>query len=246
MAVNAFIAYAKKLINFVYPPLCPGCLSEVDGDYMLCHKCWSNIDFLTGQCCPVCALPHTLSFESPQPCLSCIDKKRSFSASVAVVAYKDKVKHLVKQFKQHKRFDIGVYMAHNMARKAESLIEQADFLVPVPMHLQKLRRKGFNHALTLTKILAEENKKNVLDCLLKTNSGVSQASLEIKAQRISNAKNSFTYHERFKGQILNKNLLLIDDVMTTGATLEACAKALKKVGAKKVNTLVFARTPLLV
>ena len=134
-------------------------------------------------------------------------------------------------------------MAYHMYRIGHKILEQSDYIIPVPLHSNRLRSRGFNQSTLLAKSLDPTIAKKInTNILIRHKDTPSQGQLKRKA-REENIRKAFSFKLRLqKKTIEDKTITLIDDIMTTGATLNACAKVLKDSGVKKVNVLVFSRS----
>ena len=233
----------QKVLHFIYPSLCPFCRESVEKDGVICHACWPKMSFITKPFCQKCALPLELAFQEETICGQCLLEPPVFSDSRAVFSYAPLVKRLILRFKNNQATALASFMGDQMYEKSKDLIQTSDFIVPVPLHKKRLQKRGFNQATLLAWRVAKDDISKVKTQLLvrKTNTP-SQGSLSAK-NRKKNVENAFGIHPFFqKKQLSGKVVTLIDDVMTTGATLSSCAKVLKKEGARVVNVVVFSRT----
>jgi ComF family protein len=238
-----FHSVKKFILDALFPVSCLGCQKE---GFWLCPACFAQIKILDFQLCPVCEKNIT---ENGSLCPNCRTSRKSFLDSIVVaVSYENPViKKLVYNLKY--RF---------IARSADPLSELMakvllrndlpipDLIVPVPLHPRRLRWRGFNQsrllAENISKNLAPLLKIEVEDILRRNRNNKAQMKIKSYQQRLQNIQNIFSFDAQFSKDILkNKEVLLVDDVATTGATLEECAKVLKKNGAKKVYGAVIAR-----
>ena len=171
-------------------------------------------------------------------CDSCITNPPAWDYGRAAVVYSGGGRRAVLGLKHGDRLDMARPLAEWMARSGGDLLEQADVITPVPLHWRRLFRRRYNQSVELARCLAEiSGKPYIPDLLLRTKATPSQDGLT-RAQRHENQRGVFRHNPR---QPLAKNILLIDDVMTTGATLSACAETLRTAGAERIDALVLAR-----
>lgn len=225
----------SSLFSIVYPCTCPVCKNPSDAFLYapICANCWSTIKRYNGPSCKICASP--LVSEYSKVCSECLHEAPPFSLVVNYGLYSDALSeaiHLLK-FSGLKR------IAKPLGRLLFELpIPPLDGIVPVPMTVKTLRARGFNQTLLLSRILSRHLRIPLrMDMLHKERETPPQIGLRAK-ERVSNLKNAF--EGRGGGDKLR--LILLDDVMTTGATVRECSKALLKAGAKEVVVVTLARS----
>jgi len=226
------------LLDIFFPRFCFGCGKE--GTY-LCQDCQSCLEVIEDNFC-LCENPKRLP-ESGK-CGSCQRKK--LDGLFFAVSYQNKiVKKLIQEFKYEPFIKdlaeplTNLIINHILLLNEENRFRKGDVLIPIPLSKRKLKSRGFNQAEEIAKELSKELKIPVVaDCLIKTKENLPQMELSGK-ERIENIKGVFEI--RNKEKIQNKKILLVDDVYTTGATMEECAKILKQAGAKEVWGVVIAR-----
>lgn len=232
---NALIA---RLLNILYPSQCPKCGTSSDVFHLspICSSCWSEIRRYSGPSCKICALP--VVSEHSNVCGQCLKKTPPFSRVITYGLYEDILAEAINQLKFH-----GIKrISKTLGRLLLSLgLPEADGIVPVPMTINRLRERGFNQSLLIARVIAKEsNIPLLMDTLLKKKETPPQIGLSAK-ERLLNLKNAF----EVKGDIKGLRLLLVDDVMTTGATVTECSKVLMKAGAKEVIVLTLARAGMI-
>jgi ComF family protein len=237
---NAIIdhhALTAGFLNILYPSHCPLCAQSSDtfSHAPICSACWSAIKRYNGPSCEVCALP--VVSEYSHICGQCIKKKPPFSRAIAYGLYGDPLAEAINQLK--------FYGIKRIGRGLGSLLTgldlpQADGIVPVPLTIKRLREREFNQALLIGRSVSKKTGIPLfIDILTKKKETPPQIGLSA-AERMANLKNAFAV----TGNINSLRLILIDDVMTTGATVTECSRALLKAGAKEVSVLVVARAGL--
>ena len=189
-------------------------------------------------------MPESASSESE--CLECISEPPPFAKARAALCYDQHATPFITRFKYSDQLQFAPLLALWMENAGRDLLAQADIITPVPLHWTRLFTRKYNQAAILAQMMARNSTGEYLPELLKrVRRTPPQASLHNKTQRIHNVKGAFQLHPRLeRDTIKGKVILLIDYVMTTGATIRACAKVLKKSGAKKVWVLTAARTVL--
>lgn len=210
------------------------------GSSGLSPEAWSRIRFLEAPVCNGCGSPFDYDLGDGARCAACEAKPRAFSRARAACLYDEASRDLILQFKHADRIDLAHLFAGWISRSAADLLEQADAITPVPMPPMRLIRRRYNQAAEIARPLARRMGLAYRPGLLQRRSGESQAGRS-GVGRKRNVAGAFTAPERAKAKIEGRRILLIDDVLTTGATAEACARALLKAGAAAVDVAVVAR-----
>jgi ComF family protein len=203
----------------------------------LCPDCAREIKWIGDPLCPRCGRPFPKGTDS-HLCSDCLRQKHHFDWCRAVVAYQGVMAEAIQRFKYHGEIQLADSLGWFWKKMVlEDLPIEA--IIPVPLHPSRLRERGFNQALVLGRILGRILDKRVLSKgLRRIRNTVPQVQLD-HSQREKNVRGAFTVRET--REIGDKNILLVDDVLTTGATVNECAKVLKKAGARQVFVLSLAR-----
>ena len=232
------------VLDTLFPVRCLGCGERKE---WLCEKCLSHIPLRTTQLCPACLTQITPTGEV---CFVCYSGKAKRSLDGLFVAAHYKTKLLSQAIHTYKyRFVSAV------AEPLSKLLLQAlhhgelplpDLIVPVPLHSKRLRYRGFNQAALPARILSADLVPTLTlplleGALLRTRFTLPQMKTENKKERLANLRDAFAVDPQMKSEIKGRSIWLIDDVATTGTTLELCARVLKKAGAKSVFGIVLAR-----
>ncbi len=233
-------SFLKHLLNFVFPRGCPLCRSDVPADYpwVICPECFGRISSWKGLACETCGLPLP---DGGSHCHVCRRRKRAFWTARSAGVYDGVLKDALRQLKYRGRASIARPLGHFLAEYWKGMREECpvDAVAAVPLHFWRMRRRGYNQAELLARAFCRETGLPWAGrCLVRKRITRSQTELDLE-KRFANVEGAFIVRktERVKG----KTILLIDDVCTTGATLEACAAALKDAGAKSVHGLTAAR-----
>ncbi len=231
-----------KIISFIYPNYCASCgklLNENDTT-CFCNDCWNKIELIKGETCIKCGKPIKTADGICQEC----KKVKSFHYHnlKAIGIYDNILKDAVHLYKFKSRWKIGYDFANIIIQNIDDeYIQDNDMIIPVPLTREKEYNRGFSQTFIIAnKIGKYFNIPVYKDVMVKTRETVSQ-SLLLRQERLDNLKNSFAINKKKKDTILNKNILLFDDVFTTGATVIECSRVLKDNGAKRVNVLTLAR-----
>ena len=232
-------------VDSLLPPQCPLCRVFVDGPYKLCAACFGKMSFITAPHCLRCGLAFaTMGEAGPQgQCLGCLRRPPAFGRARAAFCYDDAARPLILPFKHADRTELAPVLAAMMARAGAALLVEAGAILPVPLHRRRLVARRYNQAALLASCLARRaNKPWLPDTLMRhrVTTSLGDMSAAARQQEVSNA---FTIRPSRQPGIQGKRLLLIDDVMTSGATASACAAAALQAGAAAVDVLVAARVP---
>ena len=216
--------------------LCASCIeSNIANNHAVCKPCLNDLPWHPKTSCPQCGLA-----SSGMVCGSCLNSPPDFDATISVFLYAYPIDAMMQRYKYGSLLNLGDAFGELLAEKIH--IENIDLIIPMPMHPQRLKERGFNQALEIAKILDKllcKNYKGKLDykSVARQTLTPPQASLPLK-DRVKNIKGAFKVHADLSG----KRIAIVDDVMTTGASLNELAKTLKKAGAGHVECWVIART----
>jgi len=230
----------RSALDLLFPPLCTACRVPLSEPHSLCAACWRAIAFLDGPCCAQCGYPFDFDPGAGTLCGGCLARPPAFDKARAVMRYDDKSRDLILAFKRADRLDLVPAFANWLGRAGRTLLEEADLIVPVPLHRSRLWQRRYNQSALLAQELSRRTGLASDPFLLeRVRRTPSQGQMPSAKARRRNVLGAF----RVVNQPLpaGKTVLLIDDVYTTGATLEACARALKRAKAKRILVLTLAR-----
>jgi len=241
-AAAAALSFAGRLLlDTLLPPQCLSCRALVDRPGQLCAKCWSGIDFIAGACCAACGLPFDYDVGAGALCGACARRRPRYDRARAVFRYDEHSRGLVLRFKYADQLEGAPSYGAWLARAGAELVREADLIAPVPLHRWRLLRRRFNQSAVLAHALGRQAGKPVTaDLLLRTRATPSQGGLNFR-QRRRNVRNAFAVRPTRAALVRGRRVLLVDDVLTTGATVEACARALLAAGASGIDVVVLAR-----
>lgn len=235
--------YTNAFLELIYPSkticyMCSGTL-EKDAKYSLCHNCYNNnLPFIPEHHCIKCGIPLRMT-EDGSICERCKNSNYYFDRVISAVKYERDVKNLIYKFKYSNHTYLATTIGRIMAHKLKQEDIEADIIIPVPLYKGKEKERGFNQAILISKYIAEETNIPLnTDILVRTKNTKVMYNLTGK-ERLENVEGAFKVIN--KGIIVNKNILLVDDIFTTGATVNSCSKELTDGGAKSITVLTFAR-----
>ncbi len=229
----------QQILNILCPPLCPICQTEIDEAHGLCPKCYQKLRFITEPCCQICGRPFEYKGLGKPICAKCMKKKPSYDMARSVLEYDDFSKKLILLFKHADKTELTPLFTKFLKQVDSKLFKNTDMIIPVPLHWTRRVKRQYNQSALLAKSLGKELKIPFNPTILKRiRHTVSQGHLTHK-QRQKNVHNAFQVKHSYL--IKGKTILVIDDVMTTGSTLNECAKILKKSGVKSVKVLTMHR-----
>ncbi|MEM6617750.1 MAG: ComF family protein [Pseudomonadota bacterium] len=232
-----------RLFQTVYPSRCLACGEEVLNDAALCPGCWPDAHFVSGTACESCGVPVPATRENggPNICESCHLDPPPWAKGRAVALYDGPVRRMVMALKHGDRLDLVPKMAGWMSAAGDDLITPATVLAPVPLHWTRLLRRRYNQAALLAAQVAHmTGGRHVPDLLQRTRATGQQRDMD-RSERFQNQRTAIRPHPGRHRLLAGAQVLIVDDVMTTGATLTACTEALLAAGAARVDVLVFAR-----
>lgn len=232
----------QSVIRAIYPPQCVSCDAQTEDDFGLCNACWRDTQFIGGLVCDTCGVP--LPGEdpgTPVQCDDCMTIARPWDQGRAVLAYTGVGRKLVLALKHGDRTDLAAPLARWMAQKTRDFAETDSVFVPVPLHWTRLIRRRYNQSALLAQEMAKVLGWPVcVDALLRPKRTRALGGFSRDA-RFSEVTDAIVPNPRRQGDIQDRPVILVDDVMTSGATLAVCAEALRKGGARNVSIVTLAR-----
>ncbi len=228
---------AKAALDLLFPPQCMACRAPVS-DAGFCAACWSGITFLDGPGCACCGLPFPVALEGDNLCAACLARPPAFDSARAILAYDEASKGAILALKHADRLDLVPGFSRWLARVGRT--QDCDLIVPVPLHRTRLWQRRYNQAAELARRLAREFRLPAdTQGLARSRPTPSQGAMPSAKARRRNVQRAFRVPD--PARVAGRRILLLDDVLTTGATVEACARALKRAGAARVHVLALAR-----
>jgi ComF family protein len=233
-------ALSRDVIDLLMPPACTACKAPVATAPGLCGDCWSALPAISGARCVQCSIPLPLAWQAESHCLGCLNQPPRFDRTAAPFLYQGPARETVLALKNG-REAYAPAMAAAMLRSAPGWPETGTLVAAVPLHRWRLAARGYNQALLLARaISAQAGAQLDPDLLLRVKATPRTAGLS-RAQRRRNVEGAFRLSPDGKARIAGRAVLLVDDVMTSGATASAAAAVLKRGGAVRVDVMVYAR-----
>lgn len=233
----------RLALNVLLPPHCLTCDQPVDAPGRLCPACFRNTHFITAPCCARCGVPFEAaeSGGAGQECADCRADPPPWGAARAALRYDEQARRMLLPFKYGDRVETARALAPMMARAGASLLREADLLVPVPLHRRRLLARRYNQAALLTRALSRlTGTPAVLDALRRTRPTRPLASMSSE-RRSAELEGAIVIRQSRRAAFGNRRVLLVDDVLTSGATARSCVRALLEAGAGRVDVLAAAR-----
>lgn len=242
---KTFMAVGNGVVNTVLPPRCFSCGVLVADQGDMCPTCWTGLCFISKPQCQCCGYPFEFSQEDDdgtgQLCGPCMEVPPLFENSRSVFRYDDTSKRLILAFKYFDKLDGVSSFAKLMWRTIEPFTSDDDIIVPVPLHPRRLFTRRFNQAALLAKAMAKHSELEVdMLSLARTKSTPIQGGLS-RRQRTKNVRGAFAIEDGGKNKLKGKRVVLVDDVFTTGATVNECVKVLLRAKVTSVVVISLAR-----
>jgi ComF family protein len=242
-ACATLTGWMNVALGFVYPEACQICGVEraTSAEGFVCPRCWSQIRFIQPPFCTRCGLPSEGDVTTPFECANCRTMDLQFRSARSAVAARGMVLEAIHRYKYQRALWFEPFLADLLIRQAEPELrrEKWDWIVPVPLHSMKQREREFNQAERLAARLGEAANIPVHTRLLERIVPTRTQTRLAREERAANVRNAFILRngQRLRG----KRIVLLDDVFTTGATTNACAKVLRKAGVAEVCVWTVAR-----
>lgn len=241
-----FQGQLQSALRTLYPPVCVSCAAPVASDFGLCGACLPQVPFISGGVCDGCGVPLAgLATGQTDTCDDCLTIPRPWQQGRAAMVYSDLGRTLVLQLKHADRTDLARPCGAWLARAAAPLVQSDTLIVPVPMHRARLVRRRYNQAVLLARAAARNLDRPMCPDLLRRVRRTPMQDHRGRDERFANLDGAIALHgPRARAlEVRGRHILLLDDVMTSGATLGACARACLDGGARRVDVVVLARTP---
>lgn len=234
----------NQILDTILPPRCIVTGDIVDRQGMISPQAWGQLNFISDPQCDRCGFPFDFDDGAAKKgnfCAACLKVPPIFSQARSALIYDDISRDVILGFKHGDQTQAVPSFIPWLLRTGEEILARSDYLVPVPLHRWRMLRRRYNQAGLIAQYLSKETSIPVfLDLIERKKATVTQGHLKAN-ERQRNVRNAFTVPDNYREKIRNKHICLIDDVYTTGATINECTKILLKAGASSVNILTLAR-----
>lgn len=238
--VGVLRAVWRAVADFVYPPSCVGCGCKTRQGGALCQICWVDVQFIERPYCEVLGIPFARDHGPGVLCAQAIAEPPPFERLRAATVHDGPARKLVHQLKYMDRTDLAHLMARWMLRASDGAVAACDCIVPVPLHRRRFLARRFNQSAELARhVSVLASKPLVASALVRIKPTSRQVGLSARARK-KNVRGAFAIAPGRESAFAGKRVVLVDDVYTTGATVAAAARRLKKAGARDVTVLTFA------
>src|SRR5664279_3503356 len=231
---------ARLALDIALPTLCVACREPVDGEGV-CAACWAKLSFIAKPYCPRLGIPFVYDPGPELLSMEAIANPPAYQRARAAVRYDDVARTLVHALKYQDRTDLAPAMGRWMARAGQELLDGADVLVPVPLHWRRGWSRRYNQSGALARVIEGESRVNLRGDVLRRIRATEQQVGLSRPQRASNVQGAFKVADEAQSDVQGRRVIVIDDVLTSGATVDACARALLRAKAAQVDVLVFTR-----
>lgn len=232
----------QAALHLIYPPQCICCDARVTTDFGLCGTCWKETPFITGLVCDLCGAPLPGQDNGHiAHCDDCLTVARPWHRGRSVMLYRDRARDIVLQLKHADRVDLARPAGTWLARAAQPLMTPDTILVPIPLHWTRLLRRRYNQSVLLAAQISRQAGAPHLPDLLKRLRNTQSQEGRSRDDRFRNLHGAISVHPRRAEAVRNRSVLLVDDVLTSGATFAAAAEACLAAGARQVCVLALSR-----
>ncbi|UWQ24761.1 ComF family protein [Leisingera aquaemixtae] len=236
------LAGIQTAVSLIYPPQCLGCGGLVGSDFGLCGTCWSGMSFISGTVCEGCGVPLPGEADGFRlECDSCLRHPRPWSQGRSALVYEGQGRKLVLALKHGDRTEIAQTAAVWLERAAQPMLQNDPLICPVPLHWTRLLKRKYNQSAVLADALARRAGLQHCPDLLRRIRKTPALEGKTRDQRYQLLGSAIGAHPGRLNRIRGRSVLIVDDVMTSGATLSACTDACLRAGAADVRVAVLAR-----
>ena len=229
----------RPILDFALPPRCPGCGAVTDEPHRFCLTCWTQLAFLGDPCCARCALPFEYGEGAEVICGRCMAEPPAYDRLRAAVAYGDMARAVALKLKYGGRPSVAETMARFIERHLDA--STAPILAPVPLHRWRIWRRGYNQSALIAGVMARRAALEAqLDLLERVKATPVLRGMNPRERKAA-VRGAFRVNPKRKEGLRGRAVILVDDIYTSGATVNACARILRRAGAARVDVLCWAR-----
>jgi ComF family protein len=228
----------KKVLNWIFVDKCAVCAREISPDAFLCTECFCKLTFIDVSHCKRCGKLLEILYDEENLCRICASEERYFDSGRSLLDYNDYSSKIVMKIKKKADEGVAQKCAQMLFGRYKNIIREVDLIVPTPSHFCRILRRGFNPATIIAKYISIASGIDMNVKILKRVKKTEYQKGKTFEERQRNVDKAFALTKKLHGE----NILIVDDVMTTGATISACAKTLKEHGAGIVNFVTVAST----
>ena len=235
--------FVEFIISLIMPKSCLIC-NKIILDGYFCSEDFDKLHFISKPNCKICGQPFEFEVAQNMICAVCIYKKPKFDRAISILKYDEISKNFILSFKYQDKTQLAGFFANLMFIGAKEILADIDFVTPVALHKNRLRKRKFNHSALIAKNFAKIAKLSIIyDLLIRQKNTKPQFSLS-KLARKRNISGAFIFNIKYLEIIKGKNILIIDDVITTGVTIDEYCKVLRKFKIGKIYDLTLAKTTI--
>jgi len=239
-ASNLAAGLGRSFLRLLMPPLCIACHASVAETSALCTSCWTRLSFIEPPLCDRLGIPFPYDQGEGAISAAAIADPPEWDRARGAVVFDDLSRQLIHALKYHDRHEAAFVMARLMARAGRDLVNAADAIVPIPLYRWRLWHRRYNQSMLLARSIGGISGRAVRpDWLERVRPTRRQAGLDPDTRK-RNVKNAFKVPDRLRPEVNGRAVVIIDDVLTTGATATAATRALREAGAARVDVLAFA------
>jgi len=233
---------SAALLDFLLPPRCPACNRRISDHHHLCGTCFADLHFISDPKCQCCGMSFDIQVGDDPLCAACLADPPPYDWAASAMVYDQQSKAGILRMKHAGSLEYGPHFARLLLRLLQERACAPDMFVPVPLHARRLFVRGFNQSAEIARHLVPlTGAVSLPTALVRRRNTPTQAGLT-RRQRQRNVAGAFDLNPRTADRLKGKTVILIDDVMTTGATIDACVRALRKAKPATIGVLTLART----
>ena len=234
-------AFTRRLLDLALPPRCAFCRGPVADPTTLCAACWSDLDFVAEPLCDGCGRPFAFDAEAESLCGACMARRPAYDRARSALIYTGNARELIHRFKFRDETGLAPLLTVWALEAGAALLKDADWIAPVPLHWMRLYRRRYNQSALLAGRLAAKGGAAFAPNMLRRIRRTRPQTELGRRERGRNVAGAFRVAPAWRARVRGAHIVIVDDVLTTGATLEACARVLKRSGAVRVDALSVAR-----